>query len=315
MNTPETTAEPIVPRGTSMGELPERCTICGGKDLALVFPVVDHFLSKEHFNIAQCRTCGLWATHPVPPPDQLSKYYESPEYLSHADRPRGVLSRIYGAVRNRAIRGKHRLMSRHVPKGRVLDMGCGTGEFLAYLNSRGYQVEGVEPSLRAREQAIASHGLRVLPALEHLPHQEHYQAITLWHVLEHMPNLRDTMKRLYALLADRGVLIIAVPDRESWDAQHYGPLWAAWDVPRHVHHFRRKDVARLLEEHGFSLLEVRRMPWDAYYVALLSERYNGHAFPIAAMLALLKGTWSNLKAMSGKRPSSSSLFLARKLEP
>lgn len=292
-----------------------KCAICGSTDLALVFPVVDHFLSKEVFSLMQCQSCGLRTTSPAPPPEKIAKYYESPEYLSHANKPHGLLSRTYNWVRNRAIRGKHKLLSKHVAQGHVLDMGCGTGEFLHHLNSRGYHVEGVELSLKAREQAIASYGLRVLPSLDQLTNKEHYQAITLWHVLEHMPDPRDTMKRLYALLADRGVLIIAVPDHESWDAEHYGPYWAAWDVPRHLHHFRQKDVARLLHEHGFSLLEVRRMPFDAYYVSLLSERYKGHGALIAGLNAVLKGTWSNLRAWAGKRPSSSSLFVARKHEP
>ena len=125
-------------------------------------------------------------------------------------------------------------------------MGCGTGEFLAYLTSRGHLVQGVEPDIRAREQAIANHSLSVLPALAQVPAHEQFQVVTLWHVLEHLHDLRQTMKRLYALLENDGTLIIAVPDRESYDAdQHTDTNWAAYDVPRHLWHFRRKDVPPL----------------------------------------------------------------------
>lgn len=305
----------IVPRGTLPLETLERCPICRSEKCQAALEVTDHFLSKETFQLMECQACGFRFTNPRPEQAEIGKYYQSEEYLSHSASQQGLFQRLYSTARKWAIGRKHSLITRYQRQGRVLDLGCGTGEFLSYLAAQGYQVEGVEPSIKAREIAIAEHGLHVVPSLTHIPHREYYHVITLWHVLEHVPDVRTTFKQLYALLADRGLLVIAVPDRDSWDAQHYGPHWAAWDIPRHLSHFRRTDLFRLLNEHGFEAIAEEHMWLDAYYIALLSEKYKGHGPIAAAMLACLKGTWSNVLAALGKRPTSSSLIIARKHEP
>jgi SAM-dependent methyltransferase len=274
----------------------------------------DHSITKELFHVVACEPCGFAFTNPRPPADGLERYYASEDYISHSNRSKGLKEHIYQFARRRAISGKHSLIARYHPSGRVLDIGCGTGQFLAYLASRGYQVQGVEPSTTAREQAIREHALNVLPSISGTVSEERFQVVTMWHVLEHVPDLRATFKRLYALLAVGGLLVIAVPDRESWDAEHYGTDWAAWDVPRHLSHFRRKDLRTLFHEHGFELVEIRRMWLDAYYIALLSEGYRGRSSLLAFPLAVFKGTWSNLQALVGIRPTSSSLYIARKAE-
>jgi SAM-dependent methyltransferase len=276
--------------------------------------VRDHSISKEVFQVCTCADCGFTFTNPRPTPNELGRYYESEAYISHSNTSRSLQDKIYQIVRKRAIRQKHALIAAHEPQGRVLDIGCGTGQFLGYLMSRGYLVQGVEPNTTAREQAIADHALNVVPSLEQVQSQENFQVVTMWHVLEHVPDVRATFKRLFALLGKRGLLVIAVPDRESWDAQHYGSDWAAWDVPRHLSHFRRPDIHTFLAEHGFELIATRRMWMDSFYIALLSERYRGTNGLLALFKAVLVGGWSNLQALLGKRPTSSTLYLARKLE-
>jgi SAM-dependent methyltransferase len=181
--------------------------------------------------------------------------------------------------------------------------------------SRGYIVQGIEPDLRAREHAISEHGISVLPSLDLVQGFEQFQVVTLWHVLEHLPDLRSSLKRIYSQLSDQGVLVIAVPDRGSWDADHYATSWAALDVPRHFYHFRQKDVQVLLHEHGFELIKTRRMWMDAPYIAILSEGYNGGSKLIALTKGILVGVWSNLVSLVTGRPTSSSLYLARKAAP
>lgn len=290
------------------------CPICRSTSFRPGVTIKDHSITQESFQVVACASCGFTFTNPRPFADELDRYYESDDYISHSNRSTGLKEQLYQLARRRAIKGKHNLIAHYHPNGRVLDIGCGTGQFLAYLASRGYLVQGVEPSTTAREHAIREHALGVVPALTAITPQENFQVVTMWHVLEHIPDLRATFKRLYALLAKGGLLVIAVPDRESWDAHHYGTDWAAWDVPRHLSHFRRDDLRTLLHEHGFELLEIRPMWLDAYYIALLSEGYRGRSALLAYPLAVLKGSWSNLLALLGSRPTSSSLYVARKVE-
>jgi SAM-dependent methyltransferase len=291
------------------------CPICRSERLIDTLRVGDHFLTKEEFQLVDCGDCGFRFTNPRPTQNAIGKYYQSENYISHSNRKQGIQDRLYQFARSWALGNKYKLVHRYQAQGRVLDIGCGTGEFLAHLMSRGYLVEGVEPELKAREQAIANHSIPVVPSVEQIPNKEYYQVITMWHVLEHVPDIRATFKKLFALLADRGVLIIAVPDRESWDNQHYAEHWAAWDVPRHLSHFRRQDIHRLLNEHGFELLTTRKMWLDAFYIAMLSERYKGAGAIGALIKGILIGAWSNLQSALGKLPTSSSLFVARKVEP
>ncbi len=291
-----------------------KCPICRSSSLSFSTSLTDHSITREQFDLTDCRSCGLRITNPRPSIEALAKYYDDPSYISHSNTSVTLQDKLYQLVRRWALTKKYRLLKPRQPNGRVLDIGCGTGEFLAYLMGRGYQVTGVEPNSKARQEAIANHAIEVLPHLDQVPAQEQFQVITMWHVLEHVPDLHQTMKRLFASLSDNGILLVAVPDRDSWDASFYGHNWAAWDVPRHLTHFRRRDMQRLLHDHGFELLETRPMWLDAFYIALLSERYAGVQPMLALFKALLFGTWSNLQAIRKNGSTSSSLFIAKKLQ-
>lgn len=289
------------------------CPVCAGAVWHHHKDIKDYTVSQEIFHLTTCDVCGFCATNPRPTAAQIGRYYDSPQYISHTNTTTSLQDRIYHTVRQWAIRGKHRLVARHKTTGRVLDVGCGTGEFLGYLKSRGYSAKGVEPGVVARVQAIANHTLEVFPSLEQVSTTEQFNIITMWHVLEHMHDVRATLKKLHAHLSPGGLLVIAVPDRDSWDAQHYDCAWAAFDVPRHLSHFRRADLRRILPEHGFKIMTTKPMWFDAPYVSMLSEKHRG----AGALTALLKGTVvgaaSNLVALTTSRPTSSSLYLAEKV--
>jgi 2-polyprenyl-3-methyl-5-hydroxy-6-metoxy-1,4-benzoquinol methylase len=290
----------------------DTCPVCGVGEWHTFLSATDHTLTGEVFQLTTCRGCGFCATNPRPDRAHIGGYYDSPDYISHTNTKAGLQDRLYQVIRRRAIRSKHRLIARYKTNGQVLDMGCGTGEFLGYLKSQGYLTTGVEPGMSARERAIANYSLEVLPSLEQIPALEQFKVITLWHVLEHVHDVRETLKKLHSRLSPKGLLVIAVPDRESWDAQHYGAGWAAYDVPRHLSHFRRSDVHRLLDEHGFRMLDTKPMWFDAPYVSMLSEKYKG-AGPLGAMLkGAFAGAVSNVVAATTSRPTSSSLYLAEK---
>lgn len=291
------------------------CPFCGGQDFSPALSVVDHTVSKETFLLVECSSCNGRFTSPRPDQQSIGAYYRSEDYISHTNTAHTVQDKLYQLARKWALGRKHRILAKYRSQGRVLDIGCGTGEFLGYLKGRGYLVQGVEPDLGAREQAIANHALEVVPGLEIVPSNEQFNVVTMWHVLEHVPDPRRTLKKIYSIMADRGILVIAVPDRESWDASHYRAEWAAYDVPRHLFHFRRADLHRLLHEHGFVLLKTGPMWMDAPYIALLSERYRGRGSFLAMVMGTLLGLWSNVIALIGRRPASSSLFIAQKQEP
>lgn len=292
-------------------ETVDQCPICGSMTSSFALSAKDHTVSHEDYTIRKCDSCGFHFTSPRPNQDQIGKYYLSEDYISHAAKATSLKDRVYHTVRRRAIRGKHKLIQKYHGTGSVLDIGCGTGDFLAYLKQQGYAAQGVEVSDQARSLAELK-GLPVANELEHIPAKNQFKVVSLWHVLEHMPDPLHTLGLIHARSADDALLIIAVPDRSSWDCDHYGALWAAWDVPRHLLHFRRKDMRQLLTRSGFELIESRNMWFDAPYVSMLSEQYCG-AGPMRALIkGAITGLWSNLIAWAANSPTSSTLFLARK---
>ena len=291
----------------------DTCPICGSKLCVPAFKVVDRSVSKEVFQLVDCAGCGFRVTNPRPTSSSIGRYYESENYISHTNTRATLTDRIYQWARARMLRNKHRLVSAYHPTGTVLDVGCGTGEFLGHLASTGYAAQGVEPSPLARQQAVSNHGLLVVGALADIQTGRSFDIITLWHVLEHFHHPDEAIALLNKNLSTHGHLFIAVPDRNSWDASHFRSFWAAWDVPRHLSHFRQIDVEKLLLNHGLRVVRKRSMWFDAPYVCMLSERYRGRGSFSALVTGLLIGSWSNLVALLRGRPASSTLFIAEKV--
>jgi len=294
---------------------PSTCPICGSAAFTLGGAAIDQLVTQQSFGLVDCSKCGFRLTSPRPGDDEIGMYYCSEEYHSHNSKQRSTVGAVYRVLRRFAISAKSSLIRRLRPLGPVLDLGCGTGELLAELNQHGLQVVGVEPSEAARAFAVNTHGLRVFPGLGSVPRETRFGLIMLWHVLEHIPDPSLTLSQINKLLADGGSLLIAVPNRGSFDCEYYGPNWAAWDVPRHLLHFRTEDMLHLLSRHGFHIERMKRMWLDAFYIALLSERHQKRssllAWPIAAAIGLV----SNLAALLNLRPSSSTLFIATKRGP
>ena len=284
------------------------CPICGHAAFLDFLPLNDESVSKERFVIRKCEGCDLLATSPRPNPEQLPKYYQSETYISHTSKARSAIDTIYLIARKFTLRWKERLISKQTRNRTLLDYGCGTGDFLKYCQSEGWRTEGVEPSAPARQLAIEKN-LSVKADIEDIDQQ--FDVITLWHVLEHVTDLNDTLNKLIHHLVPTGRLIIAVPNPNSWDSAYYREKWAAYDVPRHLWHFKKANMCQLLLNHSFHLHEVHPMPLDAYYVSLMSERYrskNGLTIG-AAVKGLLNGLKSNRKAsMTGEYSSMIYVF-------
>ena len=289
----------------------KKCPVCNNKDISKYLSLSDYFLSKEEFSISRCNHCGLLFTNPRPEPDDLPRYYQSEDYLSHNKEKKGLFSNIYNLVRNRAVKQKFDLITGYTAKGFILDIGCGTGEVLHYFSKKGWVVTGIEPAANARNFAIEQYALPVYDEnqIERLPSKS-FDVITLWHVLEHVPQPGERMEQIKRLLKDNGVIFIALPNHKSWDAKRFGAFWAGWDVPRHLFHFSRKSFSFLAARHGFKISKVIPMKFDAYYVSLLSRKYQTGKmnFP----MAFYSGLRSNFWARNNENNFSSLIYVLKK---
>ncbi|EIA09954.1 class I SAM-dependent methyltransferase [Flavobacterium frigoris] len=254
--------------------------------------VKDHSVSKETFDLYHDQTMDMLITYPQPSLENLGKYYESVDYISHTDSKRSLFEKAYHFVKSIALKNKLNLINSLQPnKGRILDIGAGTGDFLSVAKQNGWQIIGVEPSKKAKAIAIKKEVSFVEDTAELENHS--FDVITMWHVLEHVPDLDNQIKELKRLLKPNGSLIVAVPNFKSFDAKHYGAFWAAYDVPIHFWHFSKKAVKSLFEKEGMELEKVLPMKFDSFYVSLLSEKYkSGKMNFIKAFFVGLQSNWN-----------------------
>lgn len=263
--------------------------------------VKDHSVSQEIFDLYYDQNLDMLITSPQPDLENLGRYYESEDYISHTDNKRSIFEKAYHFVKSIALKNKLNLInSEQSQKGKILDIGAGTGDFLLTAKNDGWNVIGVEPSDRAKNIAKQK-GISFVEEISELENNS-FDVITMWHVLEHVPNLENQIQELKRLLKPTGTLIVAVPNFKSFDAKHYGEFWAAFDVPIHFWHFSKKAIKSLFEKVDMKLEKVLPMKFDSFYVSLLSEKYKtGKMNFIKAFFIGLK---SNLKASSTKEYSS-----------
>jgi 2-polyprenyl-3-methyl-5-hydroxy-6-metoxy-1,4-benzoquinol methylase len=282
------------------------CPSCGASSLNTYLTVKDHFLSKEDFKLDLCSTCNLLFTNPRPTLDQIGDYYKSEDYVSHSSTKKGFVNKVYAWVRSYTLKKKISLIKELTPGRKLLDIGAGTGHFLAKAKESGYSVLGLEPDQDARKVALSENEIELkdLSLLHEL--NQSFDIISMWHVLEHVYNLQMDLDKIVSLVNQDGVLIIAVPNYTSFDAQHYKEYWAAYDVPRHLYHFSPKSIIPLIESKGLKFEKMLPMKFDSYYVSMLSEKYKGGSM----LKAMRIGFLSNLKAKEGL--SSSQIYIFRK---
>ncbi|SMC39184.1 class I SAM-dependent methyltransferase [Cellulophaga tyrosinoxydans] len=258
----------------------------------------DHSVSKENFELHLDDNLDMLVTQPQP--ENLNPYYDSAAYISHTDASESFVDKIYQGVKKINLKNKLKIVQKHSSGKKLLDVGAGTGDFLVVAKENGWSVHGVEPNSKANAKA-SEKGLELKTTLEDFANQK-FDVITLWHVLEHMPNLTDQVTRLSNLLSEDGIIIIAVPNFKSFDALHYKNFWAAFDVPRHLWHFSKTAISKLFQKENMQLLKTYPLVFDAFYVSLLSEKYKtGKQNFIAAFCIGLR---SNLKAWRTKEYSS-----------
>ncbi|HEU4470080.1 MAG TPA: class I SAM-dependent methyltransferase [Flavisolibacter sp.] len=288
------------------------CPVCHSESINPLLTVKDHSVSGEDFVIWQCRDCTLRFTQDAPSEDEIGAYYQSADYISHSNTSKGLVNRLYQRVRNHTLNQKARLVMSHTrPQGAILDLGAGIGAFLHTMKGKGWNTTGIEPDPGARAQAKSLFGLRLeeTDALGSL-RDGSFDAITLWHVLEHVHQLHSYIDKLRDLLKPGGKIFVAVPNYQSLDSAIYKLYWAAYDVPRHLYHFTPKSVQVLMEAHGLKLVSKKPMWFDSFYISLLSSKYmNGKTRWLGAGISGLR---SNIRALGNTDACSSVIYIIEK---
>lgn len=291
----------------------ENCLCCGSAAISKSFSCKDFTVSNEVFEVWRCSNCTFKFTQDIPSAAEIGPYYQSNEYVSHSDTKEGLVNRLYHLVRNYTLKAKRNLVAdvTGIKHGVLLDVGAGTGAFAHTIQTAGWNVTGLEPDETARKNAESNYKLQLQEpeTLYQLPPAT-FDAITMWHVLEHVHDLNGYLQKFEQILKPTGRLFVAVPNHCSYDAEHYKENWAAFDVPRHLYHFSPKSMQVLLERMGLVLEAVKPMWFDSFYVSMLSEKYKkGKDSLISAVWTGLK---SNLKAYSDTKRCSSVIYIISK---
>ena len=290
-----------------------QCPWCDSEKTQIHLWVKDLFLTNEAFEIHECLKCGLLFTEPRPKPEEIGKYYQSEEYYSHQENKKGFVPRIYEAVKSVNLKKKYKMATKGLKPGRMLEIGCGAGDFLHTMEKHGWTCTGIEPSESAKEIATKKVKAKLLNPQEiDKLEDESFDLITMWHVLEHVDNLKEEIKQLQRLLKKGGRLVLALPNFKSADAQYYKEYWAAYDVPRHLNHFCRESINNIFKTTDFKRIKTDKLVWDAYYISFMSEKYMNHSLP------LLKGAWKGLRSNCKARKNgewSSLVYILERPKP
>jgi 2-polyprenyl-3-methyl-5-hydroxy-6-metoxy-1,4-benzoquinol methylase len=286
------------------------CPVCGSASTRPILTAKDFTVSGENFSIWQCSDCTLRFTQDAPALDAIGRYYKSEDYISHTNTSRGLINKFYQAVRKRTLKQKRQLVCKTTSKkqGSLLDVGGGTGSFVKEMKDHGWQAMGLEPDADARRVAKEHFDCELLDSNELFSLTPNsFDAITLWHVLEHVHDLTGYINQLKLLLKSGGRLIVAVPNYTSFDASKYKENWAGYDVPRHLYHFSPEAMQTFSEKMGMQILDLKPMWFDSFYVSLLSSKYKHQTTKWVS--AIWTGIRSNLKASGDRKKCSSVIYI------
>lgn len=289
------------------------CPLCDSKETSLFIQTNDFFLTQEPYSIFRCNDCGFTFTQDHPDESLAGNYYSSDEYLSHNDRAGGITGYLYRAIRKVMLFRKRKLVEKAcgMKNGKILDIGSGTGHFLAEMKRSGWETAGIEISEKSRQYSAIVHGLDVIdPGLIQFIPSSSCDCITLWHTLEHFQYPFRYAEEIRRILKPEGVCIIALPNCSSYDAGFYRKFWAAWDVPRHLWHFSPSTLGFFADKARFLVKTVRRLPLDVFYISIISEKYRG-TIPYF-IWGLARGFWFYLLSFLNRQRSSSLIYFLRK---
>jgi SAM-dependent methyltransferase len=289
------------------------CPLCSSDKISSKFRCVDHFISKEVFPLYKCSACNFVFTQDYPEENEIGRYYESIDYISHSDTSKGFLNKIYQLARNIMSGRKKEIVNdtTGLIKGHLLDIGSGTGQFANTMKKAGWTVQGIEINEKARDSSRVVFGLDIIgPDAISTLEPESFDCITLWHVLEHFHDPFKYMSDIKNLLKPDGLCLIAIPNSDSYDASYYKEFWAAFDVPRHLWHFNPTTFKLFAKKTGFRLEKLMILPLDVFYISIMSEKYKGSKLPF--IIGVMKAIPFAVLSAFNKKKCSSVIYLLRK---
>ena len=289
------------------------CPLCSYEKISFHISCIDYFVSKEIFALNRCDVCGFVFTQDHPDESEIYKYYQSDDYISHSDTSKGLINKIYRLVRQAMLIKKRRIIKKltGLKKGSILDIGSGTGHFAASMQKAGWLAKGVEINEKARNSSSSAFRLEIIGP-EKIPTLETagFDCITMWHALEHLPDPFKYLSEVTRLLKPRGLCLVALPNCGSYDAEHYRQFWAAYDVPRHLWHFSPSTFRLFSEKAGMDVEKSVFLPFDVFYISLLSEGYKGSR--LSFIKGILKALIFSILSVFNKTRGSSVIYILRK---
>ncbi len=288
------------------------CPICDSDNKSTFIEGRNFRINDESFDIEECSACNFRFTSPLPTTEEIGKYYETENYVSHSGTNKGLINKLFHAVRFITLRQKQKLV-KSVSKGKKhLDIGAGNGVFLEFMKDKGWDVSGIEMDDSSRKAIEEKLNLDIAKTVHDNKEIEKFDVVTMWHVLEHVYDLKKDIQEIKNKLKKDGSLIIAVPNCDSFDAKKYKKYWAAYDLPIHLYHFRPKNIKELFAQFDMEVVDMKPMKFDSFYISLESEKYkNGNQNSLGAYFrGFYYGLISNLKAKNGTY--SSQIYIIKK---
>lgn len=288
------------------------CPLCKSSDISHDLKCTDHLVSGELFEVFKCSVCGFMFTQDSPEESESGRYYESEAYISHTNSRKTLFDQLYHLTRKIMLSRKKMIVTRNcsLSTGRILDIGSGTGHFLNVMKRAGWETEGVEINLKAREYASSIFNLKMyLPKDIISLSDDSFDCITMWHVLEHFHEPFKYFMEIKRLLKPGGKVIVALPNTYSYDSKYYGSYWAAWDVPRHLWHFNPKVFSLFAHKNGFEITSFLYLRLDVFYISILSEKYKG--IGISFSLGIIKGLIFFIFSLFRKSKTSSIIYILK----
>lgn len=287
------------------------CPICTSSQSKFYLESYHWRGTHETFKIHECNDCGHLYTKDAPLENEIGKYYDSENYISHNDDDSSLFNRVYSGVKKYMLAKKYFWINRFVPRGTIVDYGAGTGAFVKYIQDRGREAIGFELAQQGRKTAKEVYDIDLKE-----PHQfealedNSISAVSMWHVLEHLYHPEKFIQTCSNKISNNGILIIAVPNPLSLDSKIYKEHWAAFDLPIHISHFKPEVIKKMVEKHAFKLIQTKSLPIDPFYISLISNQNKfGKMKPL---LAAITGLRSNLHGIATKN-FSSMVYVFRKI--